>query len=60
MKSHDWLGRTTFIEGKLWKCVAAETSEDDIVKLVPVGSNTSTEMIISGDKVWDIHWNKQK
>lgn len=60
MKSHDWVGRTTFIDGKLWKCVAAETSEDDIVKLAPVGSNTSTEMTISGDKVWDIHWNKQK
>lgn len=60
MKSHDWVGRTTFIDGKLWKCVAAETSEDDVVKLVPVGGNTSTEMVISGDKVWDIHWNKQK
>lgn len=60
MKNHEWVGRTTFIEGKLWKCIAAETSEDDIVKLVPVGSNTSTEMTISGDKIWDIRWNKQK
>ena len=51
MKSHDWVGRTTFIDGKLWKYVATEASEDDVVKLVPVGGNTITEMIISGDKV---------